>query len=364
MAKAKEKTAKRNALLEKLREHTTIVDTDILSESKLFNEKDVISLLVPALNIAFSGDIEGGFVPGLTTWAGISKHFKTGFMLVCAKAYMDKYPDAILLFYDSEFGSPKSYFDVFGIDKDRVIHSPLLNLEQLKFDIVKQLDHIERGDHLFIAVDSVGNLASKKEIEDAMAEKSTADMTRAKQIKSLFRMVTPHLVLKDIHMHVVNHTYKTMEMFSKDVVSGGTGPYYSSDNIFIIGRQQEKDKNNIITGYDFIINVEKSRYVREKSKIPISVDYAKGMSKWSGLLDIAVETGHVQKGGTKGTFQTVNEETGELGDELTRLETDNKAFWEPLLTSTSFKQAVKDRYQLSANEIVQQEPVEDDTDEA
>jgi hypothetical protein len=48
-----------------------------------------------------------------------------------------------------------------------------------------------------------------------------ADMTRAKQIKSLFRMVTPHLTMKDIPMIVVNHTYKTMEMFAKDVVGGG-----------------------------------------------------------------------------------------------------------------------------------------------
>jgi hypothetical protein len=40
-------------------------------------------------------------------------------------------------------------------------------------------------------------------------------------MKSLFRMVTPHLTLKDIPMVVINHTYKTMELYSKDVVSGG-----------------------------------------------------------------------------------------------------------------------------------------------
>jgi hypothetical protein len=38
------------------------------------------------------------------------------------------------------------------------------------------------------------------------------------------------------------------------------------DNIFILGHQQEKDGTEIV-GYNFIINVEKSRYVKEKSKI-------------------------------------------------------------------------------------------------
>ena len=90
-----------------------------------------------------------------------------------------------------------------------------------------------------IVIDSIGNLASKKEVEDALDQKSVADMSRAKQIKSLFRMVTPHLTLKDIPTVVVNHTYKEIGMFPKDIVGGGTGSYYSADNIYILGRQQE-----------------------------------------------------------------------------------------------------------------------------
>jgi RecA/RadA recombinase len=178
-----------------------------------------------------------------------------------AKAYMDKYPESVLLFYDSEFGTPQAYFDSFKIDASRVLHTPITDIEQLKFDIMSQLDQINRGDRVIIVIDSVGNLASKKEVEDALKQNSAADMTRAKQLKSLFRMVTPHLNLKDIPMVVVNHTYMTQEMFSKPVVSGGTGIYYSADNIYIIGRQQEKEGTEVV-GYNFIINVEKSRFVK------------------------------------------------------------------------------------------------------
>ena len=118
-------------------------------------------------------------------------------------------------------------------------------------------------------IDSIGNLASKKELEDAINEKSVADMSRAKALKGLFRMATPYLAMKNIPMLAVNHTYKEIGLFPKDVVGGGTGIYYSADNIWILGRQQDKVGTEI-KGYHFVINVEKSRYVKEKSKIYLS----------------------------------------------------------------------------------------------
>ena len=124
------------------------------------------------------------------------------------------------------------------------------------------------------------------------------------------RMITPHLTLKDIPMVVVNHTYKEIGMFPKDIVGGGTGSYYGSDNIWIIGRQQEKDGTEI-SGYHFVINVEKSRYVKEKSKIPITLSYENGINKWSGLLDIALQGNYIAKP-KNGWYAVVDQNTGEL----------------------------------------------------
>ena len=87
---------------------------------------------------------------------------------------------------------------------------------------MRQLKNIERGEHVMIVVDSIGNLASKKEVEDALEQKAVADMSRAKQLKSLFRMITPHLTLKDIPLVAVNHTYMEIGMFPKAVVGGGS----------------------------------------------------------------------------------------------------------------------------------------------
>ena len=347
------------SILEKIKKNTTIKESAILAQSKFFTKKDMIQTSIPVINVALSGRLDGGLTPGLTMWAGPSKHFKTAFSLLMARAYLDKYEDAALLFYDSEFGTPQSYFDTFGIDTDRVFHTPITDVEQLKFDIMQQLQNVERGDRLLIIIDSIGNLASKKEVEDALEGKSVADMSRAKQLKSLFRMVTPHLTMKDIPMVVVNHTYKEIGMFPKDIVGGGTGSYYSADNIFILGRQQEKEGTEIV-GYNFIINVEKSRYVKEKSKIPVSVSFDGGISKWSGLLDIALESGHVIKP-SNGWYSKVNVETGEVEEKKYRIkDTDTKDFWMSIITSKSFNQFVTNKYAVAHGDIIRDDEILND----
>ena len=346
------------SILDKIKKNTTIKDSAILSKSKFFTQKDMIPTTVPIINVALSGRLDGGLTPGLTMWAGPSKHFKTAFSLLMAKSYLDKYPDAALLFYDSEFGTPQSYFDSFGIDTNRVLHTPITDIEKLKIDIMQQMNQVERGDHLIIVVDSIGNLASIKEVNDALEGKTVGDMSRAKAVKSLFRMVTPHLSLKDIPMIVVNHTYMEIGMFPKAIVGGGTGSYYSADNIFIIGRQQEKEGTEIV-GYNFIINVEKSRYVKEKSKIPVTVRHDGGISRWSGLLDIALDSGHVIKP-SNGWYSKVDTESGVIEDKKYRIkDTDSSEFWLPILKQKSFQKFVSDTYQISTESIMQ-----DDVDQA
>ena len=332
------------SIMDKLKRNSKIKETSVLSDSKFFTEKDMVQTEVPMINLALSGTLDGGLAPGLTVLAGPSKHFKTSFALIMASAYLKQYDDAVLLFYDSEFGSPQSYFETFGIDTSRVLHTPVTNVEELKFDIITQLENIDRNDKVCIVIDSVGNLASKKELEDAINEKSVADMSRAKALKGLFRMTTPYLNMKNIPMIAVNHTYMEIGLFPKAVVSGGTGIYYSADNIWIIGRQQDKQGTEI-KGYHFIINVEKSRYVKEKSKIPISVSWEGGVQKWSGLLEVAMDGGYVTKPSV-GWYSRVNKQTGEVEDSKFReKDTLTEDFWTPVIDD-DFKDYFKGKFKL------------------
>jgi hypothetical protein len=176
-------------------------------------------------------------------------------------------------------------------------------------------------------------------------------------------MVTPHLTIKDIPMITINHTYKTMEMFSKDVVSGGTGIYYSADNIWIIGRQQEKDdKTKIIQGYHFIINIEKSRYVREKSKIPITVLYDQGINKWSGFLENALEAkiigkplaGRYEQMAIDGTFFGPRYKEDDI--------ISNDEFWTNILNTTNFKEFIHNKYSVGGATSLIENDVEEEND--
>jgi RecA/RadA recombinase len=344
------------SLMDKLISNSTIKLTSAIGDSKVFGKKDMSPTSVPMINVALSGRVDGGLVPGLLMLAGPSKHFKSAFALLMAAAYQKKYPEAVVLFYDSEFGTPQAYFESFGINMAQVIHTPITNVEQLKFDIMKQLEGIDKKDRVVIVVDSIGNLASKKEVEDAMNEKSVADMSRAKQMKSLFRMITPHLNLKDIPLIAVNHTYKEIGLYPKDIVSGGTGAYYSSDAIWIIGRQQEKDGTEI-AGYNFVINIEKSRHVREKSKIPIMVTFEGGIMKWSGLLEVAEKGGFIRKPKV-GWYEPVDPATGEvLSDKLMRAKeiVNNGEFWNMMFNKTELATYIKMQYSMGTRSLMNED---------
>ena len=328
-----------SSIMDKLKKNSKLGHTEVLSESKFFTEKEMTPTSVPMVNVALSGSMDGGLAPGLTVLAGPSKHFKTSFALLMASAFLKSNDDAVMLFYDSEFGSPQSYFDMYEIDTNRVLHTPITNVEELKFDLISQLEQLDRNDKVVVVIDSIGNLASKKELEDALSEKSVADMSRAKALKGLFRMTTPYLTMKNIPLLAVNHTYKEIGLFPKDIVGGGTGIYYSADNIWIVGRQQDKQGGEI-KGYHFIINVEKSRYVREKSKIPISVSWEGGVEKYSGLLDVAMEGGYVEKP-SPGWYQKKGTES-----KVREKETLTEDFWQPIFDDTNFKEYVKNRYAI------------------
>lgn len=352
------------SLLDRMLNAGSVKGSSILAESKFFAEKDPIQTELPILNIAFSGSLKGGLIPGLTVVAGASKSFKTLLSLYCMKAYLQKYEDGVAILYDSEYGITPEYLESYNIDTSRVIHVPIEDVEQLKFDITKRLNEVEKGDRVFVMIDSIGNLASRKEVEDAENEKSVADMSRAKQLKSLFRIITPKLTGKDIPCLAVNHTYKEISMFPKDIVSGGTGIYYSANQIFIITKAQEKDGTEL-AGFRFTINIEKSRYVKEKSKLPFTVLYDRGIQKWSSLFDLALESGHLTVA-KQGWYNMVNMKTGEVIEPKMRAKDieENDDFFKKLVKDRKFNEFIEKKFKLTVADQGAVNDREDDTIES
>jgi hypothetical protein len=92
-----------SSLLERMKSTSKIKQSAIMTESKILKQSDPIPTSVPMMNVALSGSMDGGITSGLTVLAGPSKHYKTSFGLLMLKAYQDKFPESVCLFYDSEF---------------------------------------------------------------------------------------------------------------------------------------------------------------------------------------------------------------------------------------------------------------------
>ena len=343
-------------LMDRLKKASKIEDASILSDSNI-SQRTCIDTGIPALNIVFSGRLDGGLMSGVTVICGESRTFKSVAALICAKAYLDKYDDAVLVFYDSE-GVTKKYFESVGIDPERVLHVPISDIEMLKFDMVSQLEELKRGDHAFFVIDSVGNLASKKETQDAIDEKSVADMSRAKSLKSFYRLITPKLNFKDIPSISISHTYKNISSFiPTDVLSGGTGILYSADTVILISRSTEKQGTEQI-GWNFNMTIMKSRHSREKKKVPLTVFFNNGVNVFSGLMDMALVSQDVVKP-SNGWYQAVDPETGEvIGNKMRLADTNTHEFWDPILARPHFKQWVIDNFGIGNNKLLATDPIE------
>lgn len=285
-------------LLEKLRKNT-IVDAQLLKNSKYFDDGKFIPTRIPLLNLALSGKIKGGGLPkGIVQIAAPPKHFKTNFMLELMHGFQteNEGEDYIIVLYDSELGSTLSYYEKMGLDTSRIDHRPIKSVEELRSDIANLLNDISEGDKVLICVDSIGMLRSNKETEDAKAGHEAADMTRAKALNSLFRIITAESAIKQIPIVIINHSYGTLEMFSKEVASGGRKTQYAAHTLLFITKAQDKEKEDgkdVLKGFRFTLRAGLSRYVKENSLFPITVHFGEGIDTFSGFFDLGLDLGYI-----------------------------------------------------------------------
>lgn len=330
-------------LIDRLKKYTKgdiklVKDADFYSSDRDHFESDIYGL-----NLALSGQLDVGMGSGILTIAAKSKHFKTLFGLYLAKAYMDKYDDAVILFLDTEggAGSGAKYFDSVGIDTDRVLHVPCPTLEDIAYELVAQEEHIKKEDKVFIFLDSLGLVQTKKEIEDLAKGDQKASMGRNSQIigtiyKALMR-ITRH---NDIPSVVINRTYSSMDMYSPDTIYGGEQVVLCSEYIWRLGKRKVKEGKEI-KGYEFVISVDKSRACKDTFKIPIKVTFEDSIDKYSGLFELLKEFNIVESNGAWFKLDSWSDKKFQKK----AVENDDE-FWSHVFENTEFKQKLKEQYQL------------------
>jgi hypothetical protein len=151
---------------------------------------------------------------------------------------------------------------------------------------------------LMFVLDSLGMLATTKEIEDASAGKETRDMTRSQVIKSVFRILSLKLGTAGIPMIVTNHTYDVIGSYmpTKEM-GGGSGLKYAASTIIYLSKSKEKDGTEVV-GNIIKCKAFKSRFTKENSLIETRLFYdERGLDKYYGLLELGEKYGVFVKSG-------------------------------------------------------------------
>lgn len=274
---------------------------DVISKSDFSKITEWIDTGNYHLNAVFSGDLFGGIPNNRTIClAGDSGTGKTFLLLnMVAQAQEMGY---YVIYYDTEGAVDVDNIQNFGVDPERFDHQPMSDLAKFRTSITtlckKMMEAKEKGyktPKIMVCLDSLGMLATTKEIDDAMSGNTAADMTRAKMVRSLFRIITSDLTGLGIPFVFTNHTYASTGMFPTVNLSGGGGLIYSASVILALSKAQIKE-GAIQTGIIVTVKTLKNRFGKP---IPIKfhIRWDRGMNPFIGMEEyIDWDTCGIQKG--------------------------------------------------------------------
>ena len=239
------------------------------------------------LNACLTGSFKGGFPNNrAVALAGPSGTGKTFLLMNAIKQAQDM--GYSIVFYDSENAVDKDLVEKFGVDPKRFRYEPCNTVQEFRSSVTALtdllIDQKNKGIELpkiMICLDSAGNLATQKEVDDAKSGSDKADMTRAKLLKSTFRILMTKLGICKIPFLFTNHTYQTQDLFSKQVGGGGTGPEYAASIILFLGKAKLKDGTEQ-TGIIVTARPNKNRFA-QPLPIKFHISFNKGMNPYIGL---------------------------------------------------------------------------------
>ena len=210
------------------------------------------------------------------------------------------------MFYDTEAAVTKKMMEERGIDVSRVIISEPQTIQEFRAHALKSIDLFqqtpeEKRPPFMFVLDSLGLLSTTKEMEDIADGKETRDMTKAQVIKAAFRVLTLKLARAGIPMLVTNHVYEVIGSYiPMKEMGGGTGLKYAASTIVFLGKKKERDTStkeivgNIIKATTF-----KSRLSKENQVAEVLLTYDKGLDKYYGMIELAIEAGLFEKKGSR-----------------------------------------------------------------
>lgn len=284
-------------------------DIATLSENNLSTVTEWIDTGSYALNAICSGSIYRGIPKGrITGFAGPSGCGKTLIINKIIGKFQSLSPDHWAVVWDTEAGyEPNALLNVGG-DPKRTKVLPVETVEACRNQIVKFLDNVIAGGKksfgkYILAIDSLGNLASQKEIDDTLKDKTAQDMgMRAKTIKSMMRTITYKAAKAGVTVLFSNHTYDDPAAMFPSLVknqAGGKGPLYLASLLVQLALRTEKQDEandddvkipmaNKVSGITMRALTIKNRFIPPFLETELYLNFKTGLYQYAGLLEMAI----------------------------------------------------------------------------
>ena len=258
------------------------------------------------LNACVSGSLFGGWPNNRScSVAGPSGTGKTFLTLNSVREAINM--GYSIIYYDSEAAVDKEQMIKFGIDITKVNYQPMNTVQDFRTSITtitQKMQEIKRNGgkipKLMIILDSAGNVATRKEIDDAASGSEKSDMTRSKILKSIFRIIMTPLADLKIPFIFTNHTYQSQSFIPMQIAGGGTGPEYAASIVLMLGKAQLKDGADKV-GIIVTAKPSKNRFAKP-TPIKFHLNFSEGMNPYVGLEqyidweDIGITKGIIEKG--------------------------------------------------------------------
>lgn len=297
----------------------------MLTIDNLRTERNYISTGIYILNALLSKSILNGGIASnrFTIFAGPTQ---TGKSYICLNTVRNAQKEGYNIIYiDTEFAIENPDFEMFGIDTtdpNKFILIRSNKVENLKIFLAQLLDELkklkEKGEDVsktMFVIDSLGALASKKEIEDAIKGNDKQDMSRAKATKSMLRIIIDDLGYLGIPLLATNHTYLTQDLFPQTVQTGGEGLNYLASVIIYLSKAklEDKERDEMSTGSmgSVITAMARKNRLAKPKKIKFEIDHTKGCNPYKGLDQFCTKE-NFEKVGIAKVKPVVDKKTGEI----------------------------------------------------
>jgi RecA/RadA recombinase len=263
-----------------------------------------------ALNAIYSGSVYEGFASNrIAMLAGEEAVGKTFFTLLghCRPLAEDGY---FIYYIDTEGAVDDEMLQNYGVPEGQFKIVPISTVEEVRVTVSGLLDQVKAYNKkektklkVAFVMDSLGNLATDKSVEDTSKGKSTRDMTKQQGLKRMFSELTSRMTVMNIPWIITNHVYEKVGSYIPGKqVAGGSGALYNSSVILTLRKKKKKEEENHQTedgakkvkerkGTIVIANTSKSRYIKEDCEAQFYIDFKTGLNRYWGLHQIAIRAG-------------------------------------------------------------------------